>query len=132
MIRRPPRSTLFPYTTLFRSILDAKPGGARIVQSLAPVSLLTVRPHSALDFFLVLRGQGADKPDDRAFVQIKIPDVGLQPPKIVDELKGRAVGSPLPIQKAGRRLRTQPESVRFERIQPLRKAGRESLNALFD
>src|SRR2546422_7378876 len=26
MIRRPPRSTLFPYTTLFRS---AQPGGAR-------------------------------------------------------------------------------------------------------
>src|SRR2546429_1000567 len=26
MIRRPPRSTLFPYTTLFRS-LDAPPGG---------------------------------------------------------------------------------------------------------
>src|SRR3712207_8134307 len=24
MIRRPPRSTLFPYTTLFRSIIDAK------------------------------------------------------------------------------------------------------------
>src|SRR3712207_7734593 len=24
MIRRPPRSTLFPYTTLFRSILDPK------------------------------------------------------------------------------------------------------------
>src|SRR5258708_30527012 len=30
MIRRPPRSTLFPYTTLFRSILDLrfKNGGA--------------------------------------------------------------------------------------------------------
>src|SRR3712207_8363276 len=27
MIRRPPRSTLFPYTTLFRSLLDA--GGHR-------------------------------------------------------------------------------------------------------
>src|SRR3712207_7006016 len=26
MIRRPPRSTLFPYTTLFRSILARKPG----------------------------------------------------------------------------------------------------------
>src|SRR2546430_11147069 len=26
MIRRPPRSTLFPYTTLFRSILDARGG----------------------------------------------------------------------------------------------------------
>ena len=25
MIRRPPRSTLFPYTTLFRSILDTRP-----------------------------------------------------------------------------------------------------------
>src|SRR5690554_7468156 len=26
MIRRPPRSTLFPYTTLFRSILGGTPG----------------------------------------------------------------------------------------------------------
>src|SRR3712207_7708761 len=26
MIRRPPRSTLFPYTTLFRSGLDDRPG----------------------------------------------------------------------------------------------------------
>src|SRR5256885_3117178 len=26
MIRRPPRSTLFPYTTLFRSLADAEPG----------------------------------------------------------------------------------------------------------
>src|SRR2546426_5226081 len=25
MIRRPPRSTLFPYTTLFRSLIDWKP-----------------------------------------------------------------------------------------------------------
>src|SRR2546430_10135953 len=28
MIRRPPRSTLFPYTTLFRSYGAAAPGGA--------------------------------------------------------------------------------------------------------
>src|SRR2546430_10993638 len=28
MIRRPPRSTLFPYTTLFRSIRSAQLGGA--------------------------------------------------------------------------------------------------------
>src|SRR3712207_9379013 len=26
MIRRPPRSTLFPYTTLFRSVADLRPG----------------------------------------------------------------------------------------------------------
>src|SRR3712207_7262960 len=30
MIRRPPRSTLFPYTTLFRSRLGAGPGGQRL------------------------------------------------------------------------------------------------------
>src|SRR5258707_2105624 len=29
MIRRPPRSTLFPYTTLFRSILRRQQGGCR-------------------------------------------------------------------------------------------------------
>src|SRR2546428_977572 len=29
MIRRPPRSTLFPYTTLFRSLLAALPVGPR-------------------------------------------------------------------------------------------------------
>src|SRR3712207_7549106 len=27
MIRRPPRSTLFPYTTLFRSDVEDRPGG---------------------------------------------------------------------------------------------------------
>src|SRR5258707_4778283 len=30
MIRRPPRSTLFPYTTLFRSLLNPLRGQARI------------------------------------------------------------------------------------------------------
>src|SRR5256884_4401460 len=29
MIRRPPRSTLFPYTTLFRSVLEPKPAHVR-------------------------------------------------------------------------------------------------------
>src|SRR3712207_7181655 len=30
MIRRPPRSTLFPYTTLFRSVRRALPGAALV------------------------------------------------------------------------------------------------------
>src|SRR5256885_2583913 len=34
MIRRPPRSTLFPYTTLFRSSV---PGGGRLRRSEVPV-----------------------------------------------------------------------------------------------
>src|SRR2546422_7100324 len=32
MIRRPPRSTLFPYTTLFRSVLGAAEQGIRAIQ----------------------------------------------------------------------------------------------------
>src|SRR2546430_3567060 len=34
MIRRPPRSTLFPYTTLFRSVLESTPQIAAIVKPL--------------------------------------------------------------------------------------------------
>src|SRR2546430_8271017 len=34
MIRRPPRSTLFPYTTLFRSVRHAPPGDVSAVQEL--------------------------------------------------------------------------------------------------
>src|SRR5256884_5257870 len=36
MIRRPPRSTLFPYTTLFRSFLPFTPMAARAIESLVP------------------------------------------------------------------------------------------------
>src|SRR3712207_7781598 len=32
MIRRPPRSTLFPYTTLFRSMLEMASLGAKVLQ----------------------------------------------------------------------------------------------------
>src|SRR3712207_8047782 len=40
MIRRPPRSTLFPYTTLFRSDLLVRPAAAR-------ARVADVRPHAA-------------------------------------------------------------------------------------
>src|SRR2546427_6456238 len=39
MIRRPPRSTLFPYTTLFRSVID---GGTIDVATIGRVRLLGV------------------------------------------------------------------------------------------
>src|SRR5438477_3035858 len=35
MFRRPPRSTLFPYTTLFRSVGDPAPLAARVFAALA-------------------------------------------------------------------------------------------------
>src|SRR3712207_7373636 len=42
MIRRPPRSTLFPYTTLFRSRPDRRPAGASRAQSLLDGTGITV------------------------------------------------------------------------------------------
>src|SRR5258708_31405748 len=52
MIRRPPRSTLFPYTTLFRSLpvsiagLSNPPGDANPVLWLLKALLFTVGPRS--------------------------------------------------------------------------------------
>src|SRR5256885_13420334 len=51
MIRRPPRSTLFPYTTLFRSAmiaLDGTPGKSRLgANALLGVSLAVARAAAA-------------------------------------------------------------------------------------
>src|SRR3712207_8801349 len=49
MIRRPPRSTLFPYTTLFRSHEADGPGRRRLVRRL--VNPLQVRRRVARDGF---------------------------------------------------------------------------------
>src|SRR3712207_8482816 len=46
MIRRPPRSTLFPYTTLFRSILAASRGhAARLAVAGRPAAAGAVAAH---------------------------------------------------------------------------------------
>src|SRR5256885_10944500 len=51
MIRRPPRSTLFPYTTLFRSVLllasplSGKPSSAQISEFEAPRRVRNVEIH---------------------------------------------------------------------------------------
>src|SRR2546421_1148745 len=47
MIRRPPRSTLFPYTTLFRSIPIAD---LNALPSNTPVTSVTLQPVGALQF----------------------------------------------------------------------------------
>src|SRR2546426_2894959 len=39
MIRRPPRSTLFPYTTLFRSVADRSGGGLTVLELADPYPL---------------------------------------------------------------------------------------------
>src|SRR2546422_1523305 len=69
MIRRPPRSTLFPYTTLFRSV------GAALVR---------LRLHPALDLVedpLGVLGPGVVRRDDR--------DVGERSEEHTSELQSR-------------------------------------------
>src|SRR3712207_8889805 len=53
MIRRPPRSTLFPYTTLFRSMAPALAAGNTLV--LKPAELT---PLTALEFERIAREAG--------------------------------------------------------------------------
>src|SRR5256885_5602040 len=48
MIRRPPRSTLFPYTTLFRSAPGHGPGPAQRRLSLEPSRSRAVEPFAVL------------------------------------------------------------------------------------
>src|SRR3712207_8927614 len=57
MIRRPPRSTLFPYTTLFRSALDVEVDVAVLVQNVEQ-PLEVVAGHVALADEQVVPGRG--------------------------------------------------------------------------
>src|SRR5438876_7268168 len=63
MIRRPPRSTLFPYTTLFRSAVGAPPGGDRVVHA----AVRRVVAHEPLAQLLahVVHGCGLDRKSTR-------------------------------------------------------------------
>src|SRR5438105_12033522 len=60
MIRRPPRSTLFPYTTLFRS---RNPGEDRLTKGVAVVEALTElrRGSLPLDHTVVVAGNRGDE-----------------------------------------------------------------------
>src|SRR3712207_8461094 len=53
MIRRPPRSTLFPYTTLFRSVLDSSKrlrGRSSRAAAAFAVAVRTLRQHAKHGF----------------------------------------------------------------------------------
>src|SRR5215217_8531145 len=47
MIRRPPRSTLFPYTTLFRSRVDARRWGRGGSESRRPLDIARSEEHTS-------------------------------------------------------------------------------------
>src|SRR2546426_5714139 len=71
MIRRPPRSTLFPYTTLFRSVGDARVEVALDGIQVADAAAELDRHHPAerrdhvADHFLVLRPAGDGRSEER-------------------------------------------------------------------
>src|SRR5260221_5626216 len=56
MIRRPPRSTLFPYTTLFRSLLPRMIGQGRASELLYTGRAMTAEEGAAWGFFNALHG----------------------------------------------------------------------------
>src|SRR2546425_3361297 len=64
MIRRPPRSTLFPYTTLFRSVSEERTGGGRQrggpIQRHLPERQIFPSQGAAR----VQAGRGGDRPQD--------------------------------------------------------------------
>src|SRR3712207_8061230 len=63
MIRRPPRSTLFPYTTLFRSCIKLKIGAINFEEELA--LLRHIRTHfSSKEIELRVDANGAFSPTD--------------------------------------------------------------------
>src|SRR2546425_12805569 len=78
MIRRPPRSTLFPYTTLFRSELRGHPARAVETVGRGPrlARLLAVEPHDPVRELVLPRRERARELDQegRARATVVRPD----------------------------------------------------------
>src|SRR5256885_17070949 len=93
MIRRPPRSTLFPYTTLFRAACLLAADGGRCHSRLLtpPIKILQPRPHPARKRLALRRRPavephvdghvlvGPRRPGQAALRQVG-PDPGARPP----------------------------------------------------
>src|SRR5258708_23372898 len=86
MIRRPPRSTLFPYTTLFRSAIQQLGAGQSISDSFTAVSLdgtasqlVTVTIHGANDVPVI----GGMRSEEHTS-ELQSPDHLLCPPLLLN------------------------------------------------
>src|SRR2546422_11715231 len=98
MIRRPPRSTLFPYTTLFRSLVGLGP-----VLPLALLPYTVVSLCDALGWRVVLRAFGVAQPFARLWL---------------DRLAGEAVNSVAPTGGGG-----EPVKIPLLRADGVRGSG---------
>src|SRR2546430_17476673 len=94
MIRRPPRSTLFPYTTLFRSRLraGARPPATRRAAAARPTETPSgVFPAAALQQHVGERESHGDDEDRRAdHVHLRRSPVARGTPDVDGEGDGRA------------------------------------------
>src|SRR5258706_9261364 len=104
MIRRPPRSTLFPYTTLFRSV-ELEPLNARLRQALPPVPRFQFAQREPPEHHLVTE-EGEER---TRRVALQILDLlirhiqGTLPRRVPDAIqrhRGKRLGKR--VQKAGR------------------------------
>src|SRR3712207_7916925 len=119
MIRRPPRSTLFPYTTLFRSCDDAKEGAGAAAEKVSGAILDLCISHGGS--ITGEHGVGIDKaaympkmfsdedPDTMQLVRCAFdPDGGANPgkvfptPRLCGEVPGKKKGAPHPLVAAGK------------------------------
>src|SRR5687767_15468344 len=57
MIRRPPRSTLFPYTTLFRSLVGVMGGVMLATLLVSTLMALLERPSVSFRFWSIMRSE---------------------------------------------------------------------------
>src|SRR3712207_8856776 len=86
MIRRPPRSTLFPYTTLFRSGQVRLKAGA---EGLLPVRLARVGGQGDGRNFLAAAAELPHLSDERVAVLVRHPDVRDRSEEHTSELQSR-------------------------------------------
>src|ERR1019366_7745265 len=108
MIRRPPRSTLFPYTTLFRSGFEGSNGRARLPSgpgnSGAAISNLFVSasdavPAADLKKKLIELIQARSKPYGILVRKLDFPSVGGGAPAGAQPNGGRPVSAPIQLYK---------------------------------
>src|SRR5882762_5771924 len=85
MLRRPPRSTLFPYTTLFRSVLDLyeheRPDGVVVSMGGQVANNLALRLARAGVKLLGTSAESIDSAEDRAKFSSLLDELGIDQPQ---------------------------------------------------
>src|SRR2546426_7269395 len=122
MIRRPPRSTLFPYTTLFRSVIDRLAPGATATPGETADDLLL--GHVEADHMIEAGGARLSEDPVQRF------GLGHRPGEAVEDIPSRALRARqfFPHESNDHLIRHQLARVHVAlRLQPERRATRDGL-----